>query len=77
MLLCYTSTARSHDEISDLKNTESATENERVLNETLTKYGDVEDFTKLGLPGPEILTDRKRFDLSNQFVGDSTNYTLR
>ncbi|EFA03737.2 hypothetical protein TcasGA2_TC013846 [Tribolium castaneum] len=57
---------------------EPITEDLHVLDETIAKYGPLQDYQQLGLPGPEIETDENKFLHANKFEFDETdNYILR
>ncbi|KAJ3656240.1 hypothetical protein Zmor_015330 [Zophobas morio] len=53
-------------------------EDQRIINETITKYGFPRDYTALGLPGPELVADKKKNSISNELVHwESGAYTLK
>ncbi|KYB27529.1 hypothetical protein TcasGA2_TC034681 [Tribolium castaneum] len=57
---------------------EPTIEDLHVLNVTIAKYGPLKNYQQLGLPGPEIKTDKNKFSLANIFEsGKAENYTLR
>ncbi|EFA03082.2 hypothetical protein TcasGA2_TC010957 [Tribolium castaneum] len=50
----------------------------RVLNETIEKFGPPQDYKQLGLPGPEIETAKIKLLHKNKLESDEAkNYTLR
>jgi hypothetical protein len=44
---------------------DSMAEDQDFLNETITQFGPPVDYKKLGLPGPQILTDREKLSDMN------------
>ncbi|XP_044268126.1 uncharacterized protein LOC123013578 isoform X1 [Tribolium madens] len=54
-------------------------EDMRVLNETIAKYGLPQDYKQLGFPGPKIALDDEKYTYNNklEYEDESENYTLR
>ncbi|XP_044268128.1 uncharacterized protein LOC123013579 [Tribolium madens] len=57
---------------------DDTSEDTRVLEDTIAKYGPPQDYKQLGFPGPEIALDEEKYLHKNHLkLKGSGNYTLR